>query len=97
MVEPSLNFKINVFFSRLEIKGNTKDERIATLEKEIMKRKAMLHEIEATLPKRNSLYLKIILGNVNVSILNKNDKYVFLAKTLSYLFNYMYNKYLLYW
>jgi hypothetical protein len=24
------------------------------------------------------MYLKIILGNVNVSILNKNDKYVYL-------------------
>lgn len=62
------------FTNRLEKKGLTKDERVANLEKEIMKRKAMLHEIEATLPKQNSLYLKIILGNVNVSILNKNDK-----------------------
>ncbi|XP_047990876.1 transmembrane protein 120 homolog isoform X1 [Leguminivora glycinivorella] len=60
---------------RLEKKGVTKDERVATLEKEVMKRKAMLHEIEATLPKQNSLYLRIILGNVNVSILNKNDKF----------------------
>ncbi|CAH2980770.1 unnamed protein product [Chilo suppressalis] len=60
---------------RFEKKGITKDERIAKLEKEIMKRKAMLHEINATLPKQNSLYLRIILGNVNVSILNKNDKF----------------------
>lgn len=59
---------------RLEKKGVTKDERVANLEKEVMKRKAMLHEIEATLPKQNSMYLRIILGNVNVSILNKNDK-----------------------
>ncbi|XP_047503230.1 transmembrane protein 120 homolog isoform X2 [Pieris napi] len=59
---------------RMDKKG-TKDERVVNLEKEIMKRKAMLHEIEATLPKQNSLYLKVILGNVNVSILNKNDKF----------------------
>ncbi|XP_022125381.1 transmembrane protein 120 homolog isoform X1 [Pieris rapae] len=59
---------------RMEKKA-TKDERVVNLEKEIMKRKAMLHEIEATLPKQNSLYLKVILGNVNVSILNKNDKF----------------------
>lgn len=61
---------------RLERKNATKDEEqeLAKLEKEIMKRKAMLHEINATLPKQNSLYLRIILGNVNVSILNKNDK-----------------------
>ena len=62
------------YILRMEKKGVTKDDRVANLEKEIMKRKAMLHEIEATLPKQNSLYLKIILGNVNVSILNKNDK-----------------------
>lgn len=60
--------------SRMEKKDAKKDERLANLEKEIMKRKAMLHEIEATLPKQNGLYLRIILGNVNVSILNKNDK-----------------------
>ncbi|KAJ2949196.1 hypothetical protein O0L34_g6141 [Tuta absoluta] len=66
---------INGALKRLEKKGLTKDERVANLEKEIMKRKAMLHEIETTLPKQNSLYLKIILGNVNVSILNKNDKF----------------------
>lgn len=58
----------------MEKKGGVKDERVTNLEKEIMKRKAMLHEIKATLPKQNSLYLRIILGNVNVSILNKNDK-----------------------
>lgn len=39
-----------------------------------MKRKAQLYEIEQTLPQKNSLYLQIILGNVNVSILNRNDK-----------------------
>ncbi|XP_021185429.1 transmembrane protein 120 homolog isoform X1 [Helicoverpa armigera] len=60
---------------RLEKKTVTKDDRVANLEKEIMKRKAMLREINATLPKQNSLYLRIILGNVNVSILNKNDKF----------------------
>ncbi|XP_023949552.2 transmembrane protein 120 homolog isoform X3 [Bicyclus anynana] len=66
---------INSALKRMEKKGATKDERLANLEKEVMKRKAMLHEIEATLPKQNGLYLRIILGNVNVSILNKNDKF----------------------
>lgn len=40
----------------------------------MMKRKAQLYEIEQSLPQKNSLYLQIILGNVNVSILNRNDK-----------------------
>ncbi|XP_077290156.1 transmembrane protein 120 homolog isoform X2 [Arctopsyche grandis] len=51
------------------------DEKLTLLEKDIMKRNAQLHEIEQTLPKKNSMYLRIILGNVNVSILNKNDKF----------------------
>lgn len=38
------------------------------------RRKQQLHEIEQTLPKRNGTYLQIILGSVNVSILNKSDK-----------------------
>nr|CAD7424619.1 unnamed protein product [Timema monikensis] len=31
--------------------------------------------MEQVLPKKNGMYLKIILGDVNVSILNKNDKF----------------------
>uniref|UniRef100_A0A182PV88 Transmembrane protein 120 homolog n=1 Tax=Anopheles epiroticus TaxID=199890 RepID=A0A182PV88_9DIPT len=49
-------------------------EKVTQLEKSIMKRKAQIHEIEQGLPQQNSQYLKIILGDVNVSILNRNDK-----------------------
>ncbi|XP_015597271.1 transmembrane protein 120 homolog isoform X2 [Cephus cinctus] len=45
------------------------------LDKDMTRRKEQLHEMEQTLPKPNGRYLKIILGNVNVSILNKNDKF----------------------
>ncbi|XP_059482881.1 transmembrane protein 120 homolog [Neocloeon triangulifer] len=48
---------------------------VEQLEKNIMIRKAQLYDMEESLPKSNSLYLKIILGNVNVSILNKENKY----------------------
>lgn len=41
------------------------------------RREQQLYEMEQTLPKPNGTYLQIILGNVNVSILNKSDKYVF--------------------
>lgn len=40
----------------------------------MMRRKGDLAEIEQALPKKNGLYLRIILGNVNVSILNKDEK-----------------------
>lgn len=44
------------------------------VKKEMQKREEQLHEMEQTLPKSNGTYLSIILGSVNVSILNKNDK-----------------------
>ena len=56
-------------------------DALKVLEKDLLRRKAQLHEMEQTLPKQNGLYLKIILGNVNVSILNKNDKYVLFKLT----------------
>ncbi|XP_014270315.1 transmembrane protein 120 homolog [Halyomorpha halys] len=59
---------------RLHI-GEDDAEKVASLRKEIEKRDRTLFDIEQTLPKPNGMYLKIILGNVNVSILNKNDKF----------------------
>ncbi|KAK0174401.1 hypothetical protein PV327_010176 [Microctonus hyperodae] len=45
------------------------------LNKDMQKRNDQLHEMEQSLPKSNGTYLSIILGSVNVSILNKNDKF----------------------
>lgn len=54
---------------------NPKDvEAVAEIEKNILKRKAQLHEIEQSLPRKSGFYLQIILGDVNVSILNRRDK-----------------------
>lgn len=61
-------------FKKANITTATDRETVQELEKNVMKRKAQLYEIEQTLPQKNSLYLQIILGNVNVSILNRNDK-----------------------
>ncbi|KDR23134.1 transmembrane protein 120 homolog [Zootermopsis nevadensis] len=61
--------------SRNISKNDENREAIRDLEKDLLRRKAQLHEMEQSLPKQNGLYLKIILGNVNVSILNKNDKF----------------------
>jgi len=51
----------------------TKD-KIETLQKNVINRKAHLYEIEQSLPQKSGRYLQIILGDVNVSILNRNDK-----------------------
>lgn len=56
-------------------KKGVNSEEVEELEKNILNRKALLFNFEQTLPKENGTYLKIILGNVNVSILNKNDKF----------------------
>ena len=64
---------LSASLKRLRQSGNK--EVIDNLNKEFTRREAQLVEVEQTLPKENGLYLKIILGNVNVSILNKNDKF----------------------
>lgn len=49
--------------------------KIEELENSILKRTAQLFQSEQTLPKENGIYLKIIVGNVNVSILNREEKF----------------------
>lgn len=56
-------------------KKNDLDPKLDEMSGDIEKKISQLQNIEQTLPKSsNGMYLKIILGNVNVSILNKNDK-----------------------
>jgi len=50
-------------------------ERNDLLQTDLIRRKAQLHEMENILPKQSGNYLKIILGNINVSILDKNEKH----------------------
>ena len=50
------------------------------------RREQQLREIEQTLPKSNGIYLQIILGSVNVSILNKSDKYVTVKNHIWHIF-----------
>ena len=45
-----------------------------SIKEEMTRRETQLHDIEQSLPKPNGTYLSIILGSVNVSILNKSDK-----------------------
>ncbi|KAG8231844.1 hypothetical protein J437_LFUL008615 [Ladona fulva] len=68
-------YRLSVIKRSLKRVRNADPERVENLEKEFMRRKAQLYEMEQSLPKQNGTYLKIILGNVNVSILNKNDKF----------------------
>ncbi|XP_064612652.1 ion channel TACAN-like [Liolophura sinensis] len=49
--------------------------QIKDLQQKIKERKEAFHEMEEILPHKNGPYLKIILGEVNVSLLNKADKF----------------------
>ena len=55
----------------------SEDQQIAKsdLMKDIIRRKAQLSQIEDSLPRESGTYLKVILGSVNVSILDKQSKY----------------------
>lgn len=58
-------------------------ERNELLQTDLIRRKAQLYDMENNIPKPSGTYLKIILGNINVSILNKEEKWV-ADTTLSY-------------
>lgn len=71
--------KYRLNFISKSLKKFENDERqdiVKRLLKDINQRRQQLSDIEQSLPKPNGSYLKIILGNVNVSILNKEDKCV---------------------
>lgn len=56
------------------VKDKVELDSIAQLENNFIKREAQLTELEQSLPRKSSFYLQIILGDVNVSILNREDK-----------------------
>lgn len=60
--------------SLFRFEHDTRQDIVQRLWKDINHRRQQLSDIEQSLPKPNGSYLKIILGNVNVSILNKEDK-----------------------
>uniref|UniRef100_A0A2P2I1D8 Transmembrane protein 120 homolog n=1 Tax=Hirondellea gigas TaxID=1518452 RepID=A0A2P2I1D8_9CRUS len=60
--------------SVMVIDGEEK-ERNNMLQTDLIRRKAQLYEMENILPKPSGRYLKIILGNINVSILDKNERF----------------------
>ncbi|KAG0710145.1 Transmembrane protein 120 [Chionoecetes opilio] len=71
-------YRINVIKQSLKKLDHTDSaddsERNELLQTDLIRRKAQLYDMENSIPKQNGLYLKIILGNINVSILNKEEK-----------------------
>ncbi|XP_053702609.1 ion channel TACAN isoform X1 [Synchiropus splendidus] len=50
---------------------------IMEIRESIKEREDAFAEMEAFLPKKNSLYLTLVLGNVNVTLLNKQSKFAY--------------------
>ncbi|XP_052797912.1 ion channel TACAN-like [Mya arenaria] len=61
------------------VKHLSEDEEKAVnaLQMHMLKKKSTFRDYEDNLPHRNGLYLNIILGQVNISLLNKEDKYLY--------------------
>ncbi|BFZ05375.1 hypothetical protein BsWGS_08414 [Bradybaena similaris] len=57
--------------------GEEERKQIADLRLKIADRKINFHELEDNLPHKNGLYLRIILGQVNVSLLTKEAKFIY--------------------
>ena len=55
----------------------TKEElgEVADLQKDILRRSAQLEQMQDLLPRKSGRYLRGIIGNVDTSILDKNEKY----------------------
>lgn len=64
---------------------------VSELENKMLKKKDNFRDFEDHLPHKNGMYLNIILGQVNISLLNKEDKYLYkqdyerFKLTLSYI------------
>lgn len=67
---------IFLWFYRTKPKDESEKEKFDLLNKDMMRRQAQLIEMEEYLPKKSGTYLKIILGSVNVSFLNKQERCV---------------------
>ncbi|XP_019573230.1 transmembrane protein 120A isoform X2 [Rhinolophus sinicus] len=52
-------------------------ETVQELENQIKERQGLFFDMEAYLPKKNGLYLSLVLGNVNVTLLSKQAKFAY--------------------
>lgn len=68
---------ISKYLRELERKPRNNNEHLEKVEKlknDILKREVDLQHIESTLPRTGGKYLRVVLGNIDVSFLNKDAK-----------------------
>lgn len=59
------------------VENHEDQQKLQRLDKEIIKRNVKLSDMEENLPHKSGRYLRIILGGVNVSLMNKTDRYTY--------------------
>lgn len=68
--------QIQAGVARCEKMGSDEEKaKLVAFNKKLVDRKIQFRELEEVLPHENGIYLKVILGSVNVSLLSKQDKY----------------------
>lgn len=71
-------YRLNVIKKLMkEIEPTCKEEEgeLEDLRKDILRRQGQLNQMMESLPTKSGRYLRVIMGNVDVSILDKNEKY----------------------
>lgn len=57
------------------LKKSISTEKLREIKEECIKREAQLQLVEENLPRQGGLYLKVILGNINVGFLSEDNKF----------------------
>lgn len=70
-------YRMNIVAMSAKRFSSASDGYVEHLQRRIVQRKAEIYDMENFLPKENDHYLQIILGSVNVSILNKHDRFLY--------------------
>jgi len=73
-------YRLNVINKLMaEIEPTCEEEKgeLDDLKKDVLRRKSQLEQMLEVLPRKSGRYLQVIMGNVDVSILDKNAKYVY--------------------
>lgn len=71
-------YRLNVIKKLMnEIETSSEEEKgeLSDLQKDVLRRQSQLGQMLENLPKQSGRYLRVIMGNVDVSILDKNEKY----------------------
>lgn len=68
-------YRMKIIQNNLKDFSNENDPRIEELKQNIMKRDAELEVIEQVLPKKSGRYLRFVLGNLDISFLDQDEKF----------------------